>query len=50
VNHLTRVVTPLIFGSIGSIFGLFAVFWGNAALLGGGGVLTGARASRRGSP
>ena len=45
VNHLTRVVTPLVFGSIGSIFGLFAVFWGNAALLGGGGVLTRARAA-----
>jgi hypothetical protein len=50
VNHLTRVVTPVIFGSIGSFFGLFAVFWGNAALLGGGGVITGARTARRGRP
>ncbi len=40
VNHLTRVVTPLVFGSVGSVFGLFAVFWGNAALLGTGGVVT----------
>jgi MFS family permease len=50
VNHLTRVVTPLIFGSIGSFFGLFAVFWGNAALLGGGGVITKARGRRQPSP
>ena len=47
VNHLTRVVTPIVFGSIGSIFGLFAVFWGNAVLLGGGGVLTRAHAAGR---
>lgn len=33
VNHLTRVVGPVLFGSIGSAFGLFPVFWGNAALL-----------------
>jgi MFS family permease len=42
VNHLTRVIAPVVFGSIGSAFGLLAVFWGNAALLGGGGVITGA--------
>jgi MFS family permease len=47
VNHLTRVVTPLIFGSIGSFFGLFAVVWGNAALLGGGGVITKAHGGRK---
>ena len=50
VNHLTRVLTPVIFGSIGSIFGLFAVFWGNAALLGGGGVVTRAHGGRRAPP
>jgi MFS family permease len=48
VNHLTRVVTPVVFGAIGSAFGLFAVFWGNAALLGGGGIIT--RAHKRSDP
>jgi MFS family permease len=43
VNHLTRVIGPVVFGSIGSAFGLYAVFWGNAALLGGGGAITRAR-------
>ena len=50
VNHLTRVIGPVVFGSIGSAFGLFAVFWGNAALLGGGGMVTRMRAARRVPP
>ncbi len=40
VNHLTRVVGPIFFGAIGSAFGLFAVFWVNALMLGAGGFLT----------
>ncbi len=40
INHLTRVVGPMIFGSIGSVFGLVAVFWANAALLAAGGAMT----------
>lgn len=40
VNHLTRVVCPVLFGAIGSAFGLFAVFWVNALMLGAGGFLT----------
>jgi len=40
VNHLTRVVGPMIFGTIGSVFGLVAVFWANAALLTAGGMMT----------
>jgi MFS family permease len=40
VNHLTRVVCPLLFGVVGSLFGLFAVFWVNALMLGSGGLLT----------
>jgi MFS family permease len=39
VNHMTRVVCPLLFGAIGSLFGpfgLFAVFWANAVMLGAG--------------
>jgi len=39
-NHLTRVVCPLLFGIIGSFFGLFAVFWINALMLGSGALLT----------
>lgn len=39
-NHLTRVVCPLVFGVIGSAFGLFAVFWVNALMLGSGGFFT----------
>ena len=40
INNLTRVVVPVVFGTIGSLFGLFAVFWVNAAMLGAGGALT----------
>lgn len=40
VNHLTRVVCPLLFGVIGSALGLLAVFWANAAMLGSGGAFT----------
>ena len=49
VNHLTRVIGPVLFGSIGSAFGLFAVFWGNAALLGGGGIFARSRAGPGGA-
>jgi MFS family permease len=37
VNKLTQIMIPLVFGSIGSAFGLFPVFWGNAFLLLAGG-------------
>jgi len=40
VNHLTRVVGPVIFGFVGSAFGLPAVFWVNGLMLGGGGALS----------
>jgi MFS family permease len=40
VNNLTRVVVPVVFGTIGSVFGLIAVFWVNALMLGSGGMLT----------
>jgi MFS family permease len=39
-NQLTRVVVPIVFGSIGSIFGLIPVFWGNALLLASGGAVS----------
>lgn len=50
VNHLTRVIGPVVFGFLGSAFGLLAVFWGNAALLGGGGAITRALAGRPDTP
>jgi MFS family permease len=40
VNQLTKVIVPVVFGSIGSIFGLFPVFWANALLLASGGAIT----------
>jgi predicted MFS family arabinose efflux permease len=40
INNLTRVVVPVIFGGIGTLFGMFAVFGSSALMLGGGGMLT----------
>jgi MFS family permease len=45
VNHLTRVVGPVIFGFIGSGLGLAAVFWINGLMLGGGSALSRAKHS-----
>lgn len=39
VNHGTRVVAPLIFGSIGSVTGLVSVFVVGAAMLGSGALM-----------
>ncbi len=44
-NHMARVVGPLVFGTVGSAFGLFPVFWGNAVLMGSGGLLSGRAAT-----
>ncbi len=40
VNQLTKVVIPVVFGSIGSAFGLFPVFWVTALMLMSGGAIT----------
>jgi len=40
VNNLMRVSTPPLFGLIASAFGLSAVFWISAFMMGGGSVLT----------
>ena len=48
INNLTRVIVPVLFGSLGSAFGLFAVFWINALVLGSGGLLMRRRAGERG--
>lgn len=47
INNLTRVVVPIFFGTLGSVFGLIAVFWVNALLLGSGGLLTGSGSASR---
>ena len=40
VNHFTKLLGPIVFGSIASALGLFAMFWINALMMGGGGILT----------
>lgn len=40
VNHMTRVIVPVVFGSVGSLIGLPPVFWINALLLASGGAIT----------
>src|ERR1019366_4978134 len=40
VNSLTKVVSPIVFGSVASAFGLSPVFWINALMLGTGGFLS----------
>jgi MFS family permease len=40
INHMTRVIVPVVFGSVGSLFGLLPVFWINALLLASGGAIT----------
>jgi len=46
VNHLTRLVGPVLFGLIGSALGLSAVFWVNGLMLGSGGALSRPRESK----
>jgi len=36
-NHLTKVVSPVIFGFVAGAFGLLPVFWATAVMLGAGG-------------
>jgi sugar phosphate permease len=40
LNNFIHVVVPIVFGSIGSAFGLAPVFWINALLLAGGSALS----------
>jgi predicted MFS family arabinose efflux permease len=52
VNKVTQIAVPLLFGGIGSAFGLAPVFWSNAAFLLAGGAISArglrsARAARR---
>ena len=38
-NHLARMIGPVVFGAIGSAFGIFPMFWINALMLVSGGTL-----------
>ena len=40
VTHLTKLVGPVAFGSMGSAFGLFPMFWFSALMLGAGGMIS----------
>ena len=39
INQLTHIVVPIVFGSLGTVFGVAPVFLANALILAGGGVL-----------
>jgi len=43
VNKITEAGAPLIFGALGSLFGMTPLFWASAALLGSGSMLVRAR-------
>jgi MFS family permease len=40
VNKLTQILVPLVFGAMGSAFGLIPVFWANGLFLLGGGAVS----------
>jgi MFS family permease len=40
INNLTHIVVPLVFGTLGTAFGVAPVFLANAAMLGVGGVIS----------
>jgi predicted MFS family arabinose efflux permease len=44
INQITHIAVPVLFGTIGSVFGVAPVFWVNALILSGGGLLNRARA------
>jgi MFS family permease len=48
VNKITQIAIPIVFGGIGTVFGLSPVFWANAAFLFAGGALS-VRESRESS-
>jgi hypothetical protein len=43
INQITHIAVPVLFGTIGSVFGVAPVFITNALILAGGGVLNRAR-------
>ena len=45
VVHLTKILVPIVFGSVGSVVGLPPVFWLNGGLLGAAGMISRTRAA-----
>ena len=45
INQITHIAVPIVFGTIGSVFGVAPVFLANALILAGGGLLNRARES-----
>jgi hypothetical protein len=43
INQITHIAVPIVFGTIGSVFGVAPVFLANALILTGGGLLNRAR-------
>jgi predicted MFS family arabinose efflux permease len=43
INQITHIAVPIVFGTIGSVFGVAPVFLANAMILAGGGLLNRAR-------
>jgi hypothetical protein len=43
INQITHIAVPILFGTIGSVFGVAPVFLANALILAGGGLLNRAR-------
>jgi len=50
VNKITQIAIPVVFGGIGTVFGLAPVFWANAAFLFVGGMLSARDRSFREGP
>ena len=46
INQFTHIVVPLVFGSLGTMFGITPVFVLNSLILGGGGWLNRGHAAR----
>jgi hypothetical protein len=47
INQITHIAVPVLFGTIGSVFGVAPVFITNALILAGGGLLNRARGTNR---
>lgn len=50
VNHLARVIGPMMFGAIATGFGLFPVFWINALMLASGCMMSGTGRAKKQQP
>jgi hypothetical protein len=39
-THVIKILAPLVFGSVASSFGMPVIFWINALMLAGGGIIS----------